>query len=58
MAENQTEERAEQGRTAGEAGWRISRYNISAPVPDTNKVAIANLYKGTCAEYTPIEGYC
>ena len=44
-------------RTAGEAGWHLSRYNLSAPVPGTKKVAIANLYRGTCAEYTPIEGY-
>lgn len=44
-------------RTAGEAGWRVSRYNLSARVPDSKMVAIANLYKGTCAEYTPIEMY-
>ena len=44
-------------RTAGEAGWHVSRYNLSAPVPDTKMVAIANLFKGTCAEYTPIELY-
>ena len=44
-------------RTAGEAGWHLSRYNLSAPVPGTRKVAIANLYRGTCAEYAPIEGY-
>ena len=44
-------------RTAAEAGWHVSRYNLSARVPGTKKVAIANLYKGTCAEYTPIEMY-
>ena len=44
-------------RTAGEAGWHVSRYNLSAPVPDTKMTAIANLYKGNCAEYTPIEMY-
>ncbi|MBP3893189.1 MAG: radical SAM protein [Atopobiaceae bacterium] len=44
-------------RTAGEAGWHLSRYNLSARVPDSKMVAIANLYKGTCAEYTPIEMY-
>ena len=42
-------------RTAGEAGWHVSRYNLSAPVPDSKMVAIANLFKGNCAEYTPIE---
>ena len=44
-------------RTAGEAGWHVSRYNLSAPIPDSKMVAIANLYKGNCAEYTPIEMY-
>ena len=44
-------------RTAGEAGWHISRYNLSAPVPGKDAVAIANLYKGTCAEYSPLELY-
>ena len=44
-------------RTAAEAGWHVSRYNLSAKVPGTNKVAIANLYKGTCAEYTTLELY-
>ncbi|MBR3181488.1 MAG: radical SAM protein [Eggerthellaceae bacterium] len=44
-------------RTAGEAGWHVSRYNLSARIPDSKMVAIANLYKGNCAEYTPIEMY-
>ncbi len=44
-------------RTAGEAGWHVSRYNLMAPIPDSKMVAIANLYKGNCAEYTPIEMY-
>ena len=42
-------------RTAGEAGWHVSRYNVSAPMPDAKRVAIANLLKGNCAVYTPIE---
>ena len=50
-------EMAEATRTAGEAGWHVSRYNISAPVPGTKNVAITNLYKGNCAEYTPLELY-
>ena len=33
-------------RTAAEAGWHIFRYNLSAPIPGGNSVAIANLYKG------------
>ena len=44
-------------RTAGEAGWHVSRYNLFAKVPDTKMTAIANLFKGNCAEYTPIECY-
>ena len=46
-----------ESKTAAEAGWHVSRYNLSAPVPDSKMVAIANLFKGTCAEYTPIEMY-
>ncbi|MBQ9005932.1 MAG: radical SAM protein [Atopobiaceae bacterium] len=44
-------------RTAGEAGWHVSRYNLSAPIPDSKNYAITNLFKGTCAEYTPLELY-
>lgn len=44
-------------KTAADVGWRISRYNLFAQVPDSKMTAIANLYKGTCAEYTPIELY-
>ena len=46
-----------QGRTAGEAGWHASRYNLVAPLPGKKMTAVANLYKGSCAEYTPIEMY-
>ena len=45
------------GKTAGEAGWRVSRYNICAPIPGTDRVAIANLFRGTCGSYTPVELY-
>ncbi len=44
-------------RTAGEAGWHASRYNLMAKVPGSDNVAIANLFKGTCAEYNLIEVY-
>ena len=43
------------GRTASEAGWRISRYNLSAPVPGSDKTAIANVYAGTCGLYNMAE---
>ena len=54
---NQDTETQETTRTAGEAGWHVSRYNLTAKIPNTKMVAIANLYKGSCAEYTPIECY-
>ena len=44
-----------ESRTAGEAGWHVSRYNLMASVPDTKMTAVVNLFKGNCAEYTPIE---
>ena len=53
--EGQTQANA--ARTAGEAGWHVSRYNLCAQVPDSKMVAIANIFKGNCAEYTPIEMY-
>ena len=43
------------GRTAGEAGWRVSRYNLYADIPDSDMVAVANLFKGMCSEFTPLE---
>lgn len=45
------------GKTAGEAGWRVSRYNLAARIPDSDKIAVANLFRGTCGAYTPIEMY-
>ena len=44
-------------QTAGEAGWRQSRYNLFAHIPGTDKTIIANLFRGSCAVYTPIELY-
>lgn len=57
MENVQSTNQAESKRTAAEAGWHVSRYNLSAPVPHSNMRVIANLYKGTCAEYSPIELY-
>lgn len=51
------EQQGKAARTAGEADWHVSRYNLTAPVPGTRNTAIANLFKGTCAEYTPLEMY-
>ena len=44
-------------RTAAEAGWHISRYNISARIPGSKMTAIYNTYKRSYAEYTSIELY-
>lgn len=46
--EGLTEER--ETRTAAEAGWHVSRYNISAKIPGSNMTAIYNTYKHTCGE--------
>ncbi|MBO4915350.1 MAG: radical SAM protein [Oscillospiraceae bacterium] len=43
------------GKTASETGWRVSRYNLFAPIPDSKNVAIANLFRGTCGAYSPLE---
>jgi len=49
---------AAEKRTAGEAGWRLSRYNLSAPVPGKeDSDIIVNLFKGTVAAYNPPELY-
>jgi len=44
-------------RTAAEAGWRVSRYLLSAKIPDSKNVAIYNTFKRTCGEYTPFDLY-
>ena len=36
-------------------GWHVSRYNLFAPIPGTKNVAIANLFKGTCGVYSPLD---
>lgn len=45
------------GRTASEAGWHLSRYLISAHVPDSDKVVIASLFAGIVGVYTSAEQY-
>ncbi|MCR4771992.1 MAG: radical SAM protein [Oscillospiraceae bacterium] len=44
-------------RTAGEAGWRLSRYNMAAKIEGSGKIAVANLFRGTCGAYSPAELY-
>ncbi len=45
------------GKTAGEAGWHISRYNLSAPLPGGGRTAVVNLYRGSCVELSMPEMY-
>lgn len=44
-------------RTAGEAGWHASRYNLSAQLPGTDRTVVVNLLRGTCIELSPLEAY-
>ena len=43
--------------TAAEAGWRVSRYNLTLELPEKGRTAIVNLFRGTCKEYGPVELY-
>ena len=44
-------------RTAAEAGWRVSRYNVAASIPNSQMTAIYNTYRRTCAAYSSLELY-
>ena len=48
---------AGEARTAGEAGWHVSRYNLYAKVPRTKKTAVFNTYRRSVVEYSPVETY-
>ena len=39
-------------RTAAEAGWRLSEYNITAKLPEDDRWVIVNLMKGSCRAYS------
>lgn len=44
--------------TAANAGWHLSRYNLTAPCPDDdNKLIIVNTFRGNCAAYNLAELY-
>lgn len=44
--------------TASDAGWHLSRYNLTAPCPgDENKLIIVNTFRGNCAVYNLAELY-
>ena len=44
-------------RSASDAGWRPSRYNIGARIPDDpqGRIAVVNLLRDTVAAYAPLE---
>lgn len=42
-------------RTAGQAGWHISKYNIYARIPDSEKFLVLNLIRGICEAYSFVE---
>ena len=44
-------------RTARQAGWHASRYNIWARIPDDDRgrPAVVNLYSGSCDAYSTLE---
>ena len=42
-------------RTAGEAGWHVSKYNIYARIPDSQKFVVLNLIRGICEAYSFVE---
>lgn len=52
-----TKQRVEEAapRTAAEAGWHVSRYNLYAQLPGTESVAVLNTYTSRVAAYNPIE---
>ena len=47
----------DENRTAGEAGWHLSRYNLMTVIPGENKAVVANLFRAVCAVYGPEELY-
>lgn len=49
MSENQNV------RTAGDAGWHVSKYNLYARIPDSEKFAVVNLMRGICEAYGFVE---
>ncbi len=55
MVHGQGDHMGERRKTAGEAGWHVSRYLIWATVPGARGVAVANLFNGTCGICSPIE---
>ena len=45
------------GRTAQEAGWHVSRYNIRTTDPDTGATVVFNTRTRACLELTPLDAY-
>ena len=42
-------------RTVREAGWHKSAYNLISKIPGTDKIGIANIYRGSFVVCTPGE---
>ncbi len=56
-AEEKGFEQQNEGRTAAEAGWQLSRYLVPAKIPETKLFAIYNTYRHSCGTFTPLELY-
>ena len=55
MARGQGDHTEGRRKTAGEAGYHVSRYLIWATVPGTRGIAVANLFNGTCGMCSALE---
>ena len=44
-------------RTAYDAGWHLSRYNLTAPIETSNDIIIVNLIKNTVGRYSVAEQF-
>ena len=55
--ETNTDDKALPERTAAEAGWHVSRYNVMAGLPGSDKLVIFNTLTRSCGAFAPIELY-
>ena len=54
---NNEDRNTKPNKTAGEAGWHLSRYNLYASIPDSPNTAVVNLFKSTYTAFNPMEMY-
>ena len=57
MSDNTPAGEEKRTRTAAEAGWHASRYNLAVRTPDSDGLIIFNTGTRTCGKYSPIELY-